>query len=203
MKSAEFDRSKRDTDVAELKLLQRVAANDRAAFEQLFHIYHPRLFTFLFRLTRSHGAAEELASDVLMTLWKDAGKFRGDSKVSTWVFGIAYRQALAHLRKRKMPTVSLLDDITPVVEADTQREREDWVRQGIQRLPPKQKLTVMLVYFLGLTCEETAIASGVPVSTVKTRMFHARKKMKRYLVTSDTLPDLPGRKGHGDTANDD
>jgi RNA polymerase sigma-70 factor (ECF subfamily) len=169
---------------AEALLLRRVADGDRGAFEELFNNYHPRLFSFLFRLTRSHGAAEELANDVMLTLWKDAGRFRGESKVSTWIFGIAYRQALAHLRKRNFKLVSIRDDDAVVGETDARLEREDWVRQGLQTLPPKQKLTVMLVYFLGLSCEETANASGVPINTVKTRMFHARKKMKEQLIAS-------------------
>lgn len=182
-------KSGNDASAAEVSLLRRVADNDRGAFDELFANYHPRLFTFLFRLTRSHGAAEELADDVLLTLWQDAGRFRGDSKVSTWIFGIAYRQALAHLRKRRLRLVAFAgqeetakDSIS--VEIDGQLEREDWVRRGIEVLPDKQKLTVLLVYFLGLSCEETASVTGVPTSTVKTRMFHARRKMKQHLIAS-------------------
>ena len=173
-----------DKSAAEVLLLRRVADSHRGAFEELFEIYHSRLFSFLFRLTRSHGVAEELANDVLLTVWKDAGRFRGDSRVSTWIFGIAYRKALTHLRKRNLKLVAIKHDDAMVDGSDVQIEREDWVRQGIDALPPKHKLTVMLVYFLGLSCEEAASASGVPVSTVKTRMFHARKKMKEHLVAS-------------------
>lgn len=177
-------KSESNNNAAEVLLLRRVADGDRGAFEELFEYYHSRLFLFLFRLTRSHGAAEELANDVLMTVWKDAGRFRGESRASTWIFGIAYRQALTHLRKRRLKLVSIRDDDATVCESDIQLEREDWVRRGIDALPPKQKLTVMLVYFLGLSCEETASASGVPVNTVKTRMFHARRKMKKHLIAS-------------------
>lgn len=176
-------------NAAELRLLSRIADNDVEAFETLFGSYYPRLFTFLFRLTRSHGGAEELANDVLLTLWKDAGRFRGESKVSTWIFGIAYRQALAYLRKRKFKLVPFVEQDVTSDANGAQLEREDWVRRGIEELPPKQKLTVMLVYFLGLSCEETAKASGVPVSTVKTRMFHARRKMKLHLVASAAPED--------------
>ena len=182
-------KSGNNTSAAEALLLRRVADNDRDAFDELFTNYHPRLFAFLFRLTRSHGAAEELANDVLLTLWKDAGRFRGESKVSTWVFGIAYRQALAYLRKNRLKLVTFTEheEMTQgsnSIEMDSQVEREDWVRQGVGLLPAKQKLTVMLVYFLGLSCEETACVTGVPASTVKTRMFHARRKMKQHLLAS-------------------
>lgn len=178
-----------DKNALEVQLLRGVADHDRRAFDELFDNYHGRLFTFLFRLTRSHGAAEELTNDVLLTLWKDAGRFRGESKVSTWVFGIAYRKGLAHLRKRKMRFVAIKDDDATDVGATDRFEREDWVRQGVEALPPKQKLTVMLVYFLGLSCEEAASATGVPVNTVKTRMFHARRKMKRHLSASG-MPEV-------------
>ena len=171
-------------DAEEQRLLLRIADNDRDAFDELFNNYHRRLFSFLFRLTRSHGAAEELTNDVLLTVWIDAGRFRGDSKPSSWIFGIAYRKALAHLRKRKLNLVPFVEKDAGTDESGARFEREDWVRHGIDALPPKQKLTVMLVYFLGLSCAETAKVSGVPLSTVKTRMFHARQKMKDHLVES-------------------
>jgi RNA polymerase sigma-70 factor (ECF subfamily) len=183
-------------DAEDQRLLLRIADNDRDAFDDLFNRYRRRLFTFLFRLTRSHGAAEELANDVLLTVWQDAGRFRGDSKPLSWIFGIAYRKALAHLRKRKFKLVPFVERDAGVDENGARLEREDWVRQGIDALPPKQKLTVMLVYFLGLSCAETAKVCGVPLSTVKTRMFHARQKMKEHLVGSRDPQD--GQKESGD-----
>jgi len=183
-------------DADEQRLLLRIADDDRDAFDELFNSYHRRLFTFLFRLTRSHGVAEELTNDVLLTVWKDAGRFRGDSKPSSWIFGIAYRKALTHLGKRKLKLVPFVEQDAAAVANDARLEREDWVRQGIDALPPKQKLTVMLVYFLGLSCAEAANVSGVPLSTVKTRMFHARKKMKVHLVRS--RDPQSGQKEFGD-----
>lgn len=165
-------------------MLRRIADHDRPSFEKLFGAYHSRIFKFVFRLTRSYGAADELANDVLLTVWKSAEKFRGESKVSSWIFGIAYRQSLRYLRKRKPDTVPLFDQDVVANDENSDFERQNWVQQGIQKLPPKQKLTVMLVYYLGLSCEETAVATDSPVSTVKTRMFHARRKMREHLVTS-------------------
>lgn len=189
MKRVTIGCAKENSNALEQKLLQRVSDGDRLAFDDLFANYYPRLFAFLFRMTRSHGSAEELANDVMYTLWKDAGNFRGASKVSTWIFGIAYRQSLALLKKRKLTVVPFVDDVSSGHDTDRQLENEDWVRHGLELLPPKQKLTVMLVYFLGLSCEETANVSGVPVSTVKTRMFNARKNMKVHLVAGGVPQD--------------
>ena len=168
-------------DRQERELLGRIAGHDRAAFDELFKIYHPRLFRFVFRMTGSYRAADELANDVLLVVWQNADSYRGDARVSTWVFGIAYRKSLRQLRKPKYATTTFLDDIAADENTSARIEREDWVRRGIDRLSPKLRLTVMLVYYLGLTCEETAVATGVPVNTIKTRMFYARQKLRVLL----------------------
>lgn len=165
-------------------LLHRIADQHRASFETLFAAYHPRIFKFVFRLTRSYNAADELTNDVLLTVWQSADQFRAESKVSTWIFGIAYRQSVRYLRKRKVQFVPISDQDARVDDTAGQFERQDWVHQGIHQLPPKQRATLMLVYYLGLSCEETAVVTASPVSTVKTRMFHARRKLKKHLAAS-------------------
>ena len=184
--TAQVNRAENFTNEQETALLVRVAAADREAFDALYGTYQPRIFKFVFRLTRSYGASDELTNDVLLTVWQDAARFRGDSRVSTWIFGIAYRKSLGFLRKRKLKLVPVLDRDLVDDESTRNLERQDWVQQGIERLPPKQRLTVMLVYFLGLSCEETAAVTRSPVSTVKTRMFHARRKLKDHLAESAT-----------------
>ena len=171
-------------DSAEQALVVRVARGDREAFDQLFRQYHPQLFRFAFRLTSSYGLAEEVSNDVMMVVWQNADSFRGDSRVSTWVFGIAYRCGLKGLRRRKFKWVPIRDTDAVDRHTDSRFERGDWIDRGIDGLPADQKLTVLLVYYVGLTCEETAEATGVPAATVRTRMFHARKKLKAALEKS-------------------
>ena len=146
--TAQVNRAENFTNEQETALLVRVAAADREAFDALYGTYQPRIFKFVFRLTRSYGASDELTNDVLLTVWQDAARFRGDSRVSTWIFGIAYRKSLGFLRKRKLKLVPVLDRDLVDDESTRNLERQDWVQQGIERLPPKQRLTVMLVYFL-------------------------------------------------------
>ncbi len=173
---------KASDDRRERQLLDRIADRDREAFDELFRAYHPRLFRFVFRITASYRASDELVNDILLIVWQNAHTFRGDSRVSTWIFGIAYRQSLQRLRKRNFRTVPIADDTIVDTGSNKRLEREDWVRRGISELPPKQRLTVMLVFYLGLTYEETAAATDSPVNTIKTRMFHARRKLREYLV---------------------
>ena len=86
----------------ELQLLNRVAASDKSALTQLYVMYHARLFKFVFRLTRSYSTADELVNDIMLVVWDKAGTFRGDSKVSTWIFGIAYKQTMRRVTRKQL-----------------------------------------------------------------------------------------------------
>ena len=171
-------------EIRERELIASIATGDRRAFEEFFRMYHGRLFKFIFRLTRSHTASDELTNDILLLVWNKAGSFRGESKVSTWIFGIAYRQSMRYLTRRKsLLTVSAgPDDIS---DDPTDRSgNEDWVEKGLATLPPAQRIATLLVFYVGMTYEEVAQVTDCPVNTVKTRMFHARRKLK------EVMPDI-------------
>ena len=170
----------------EQSLLARVAIEDRDAFGSLFRIYHPRLFKFVFRLTRSFTIADELVNDIMLVVWQKASSFRGDSKVSTWIFGIAYRQAMRRVSKKRLVLAPFADAENVAVKDGASLEQQDWIQSGLHALSEAQQLTVVLVFYLGLSYEETAKVTDCPVNTVKTRMFHARKKLKKLLEESAT-----------------
>ena len=170
----------------ELRLLRRVVDRDRDAIADLYRIYHPRLFKFVFRLTNSYTAAEELVNDVMLLVWRKASSFRGESKVSTWIFGIAYRQTMRRVKRKKLRLLPAVDTKDYGVDEDSVRETENWVRNGLLELSSAQQLTVTLVFYLGLSYEETAEITQCPVNTVKTRMYHARRKLKELLTASAT-----------------
>jgi RNA polymerase sigma-70 factor (ECF subfamily) len=135
-------------------------------------------------MTRSYTDADELVNDVMLAVWRSAGTFRGDSKPSTWIFGIAYRQALKRLSRKQIP-ISAHFDVDQFPDAESKAvEHEDWVRHGLETLPAAQRLAMELVFYLGLTYEEVAAVAECPVNTVKTRMFHARRKLKEQLTAS-------------------
>ena len=178
----------------ELTLLRRVADKDRVALTELYLNYHGRIFKFVFRLTGSYTAAEELVNDVMMLVWNKAASFRGESRVSTWIFGVAYRLTMRRVSRKQLKLAPEFDPDEQSTSEDGTRETEDWVQHGLRSLPAAQQTTVMLVFYLGLTYEETAEVTQCPVNTVKTRMFHARRKLKEYLSESagpgSTLDDL-------------
>ena len=168
------------------ELLTRVAARDREAFKQLYHIYHRRLTRFLMRLTRRPEIAEEIINDTLWVVWRKAPEFRQGSLVSTWIFGIAYRRGLKTLQRQPPPACDI--DETEVGTADEvqpAQERTDWLDRALAQLPVNQRSVLELSYYLGHSCQEIAHIMDCPVSTVKTRMHKARQKMKTLLRRLD------------------
>jgi RNA polymerase sigma-70 factor (ECF subfamily) len=163
--------------------LSGVAAGDRRALEELYCGYHPRLARFLWRFTQQYENTEDIINDTFVVVWRNAAEFRGTSRVSIWIFGIAFRTALSSLRRRKKHTAALAEvecrDQSVDLVSDT--EARDWMARGLDRLTLEQRLTLELAYNMGHSLEEIAEISGAPVGTVKARMFHARQELSQYL----------------------
>jgi RNA polymerase sigma-70 factor (ECF subfamily) len=179
------------------ELLNVIAAGGRHGLEDLYLAYHPRLARFLWRFTQRHENIEEIINDTFMVVWQKAAEFRGASQVSTWILGIAYRTALRSIRREKNHSAARNLDEYPeqAVDPGLDTEIQDWVEQGLGCLPGEQRLTVELAYNMGLSVEEIAEISGAPVGTVKTRMFHARRKLRQYLPALGVgIPDTRANK---------
>jgi len=176
----------------ETALLRRVAAGDRLAFETLYRAYFPRLTRFLERLMRRPHAVEEVLNDAMLVVWRKADSFNGQSKVSTWIFSIAYRKALKALKQFDDP-VEMDDEAFESTNAGPetemmQRQRGTLLTQQIGRMSAEHRAVIELTYFHGYAYREIAQIMECPVDTVKTRMFHARRRLRRFL--SDRKEDL-------------
>lgn len=172
------------TDQRECALLIRIAERDSAAMKELYLLYHRRLARFLMRLTTRYDLAEEIINDTFWVVWQHAGDFRGASRVSTWILGIAYRRGLRTLRHAGPAPVDTEVEAEPAAEEPArQEELNEWLDVALRRLPLEQRMAIELAYHLGHSCEEIASIMQCPVNTVKTRMFHARRKLKTLLTT--------------------
>lgn len=184
-------------ELAERALLARVASGEMDAFERFYREYHRRVVSFAFRTTRRLDLAEEVASDTLMTVWRKADSFAGRSKVSTWVFGIAYRKALKALSKAARTPIPVdpheMAEPEPEESADLAAVDTDrHLAAAVAKLPPEQRAVVALTYAYGYKYEEIARIVGCPVGTVKTRMRAARLKLRAdymELSAAEGAPD--------------
>lgn len=185
------------TEAEDAVLIGKIAAGDRAAFEQLYVRYHRRLSRFLMRFARHYEIAEEIINDTLHVVWNKAGDFRGDSQVSTWIIGIAYRRALKAFKRldlrRDAEEREAQEPMGEAAFGDVVQERADWLARGLAQLPIEQRMVIEMAYFLGQSCEEIAQVVGCPVNTVKTRMFHARRRLRELLPQLAEPVSVPTR----------
>lgn len=191
-------------DAGEAALLRRMAGGDRDALQALYRHYHRRLDRFLARLTRRGDVIEEVINDTFWIVWQKAGEFRGDSLVSTWIVGIAYRRALKTLRDHgdePVDDASASDELQPQDDPQARHELVDWVAKGLRRLNAEQRATMELAYGAGHSLEEVAQIMDCELSTVKARMFHARVKLRHLLpVLAGTAARPVNRKENDDGA---
>ena len=124
-----------------------------------------------------------MINDTFWVVWQHAADFRGASQLSTWIFGIAYRRALKTL-KRVRPEVAAEEGegLEQVEEPWLQAELREWLAVALGKLPHEQRMVLELAYHIGHSCEEIAAIMECPVNTVKTRRFHARRKLKGLLA---------------------
>ena len=176
-------------DAEDRRLIVRVCSRELAAFETLYRRYHPRLCRFLHRMLRPEHLVEEVLNDTLYVVWNQAERFNGTSKVSTWIFAIAYRKALKAIDRHDEPMPDASDDDQPLADISEHPESRMSLSQAraaidvaLRCLSVDQRAAVELTYFHGFSYPEIAQIVECPTDTVKTRMFHARRHLKSKLA---------------------
>jgi RNA polymerase sigma factor (sigma-70 family) len=172
-------------------LIERIAAADRSAFELLYRRHYAKMFHFVMRMTKQRELAEEVVDDTFFAVWRNASAFAARSSVSTWLFGIGHRQALKALERNRRPLeVACEDDelnahADPRSDADPQAnaagaEMRTLLGRGIDALSDSHRGVIELAA-MGHSAFEIAEIVGCPEATVRTRMFHARAQLTKFL----------------------
>ncbi len=183
-----------ELDARDRALVRLIASGDRLAFDHLFRAYRPRLQRFLGQLTHRPQLLDELIDDTMLVVWRRADTFNYSSRVSTWIFAIAHRHALKTLRRAVEHGTGELDETGGATDNEPERrlidkQQRDLVRSALAALPPEQRMVVELTYYHGCAYREIAQIVGCPVDTVKTRMFHARRKLRLVLQAQEMEGD--------------
>lgn len=181
--------STRSDDATDVALLARIGAGDRAALRVLYDTYYHPLLRFMYRITRRLDLAQEGVNDVMLVVWRNSASFGHRSSVSTWLMGIGYRKALKALEAHRRWTDRFaavdfdawIERSEPAAEHSDDADLRDLLEEGMRHLSPEQRAVVELTYFYGCSYEEIATIVACPLNTVKTRMFHARAKLKELL----------------------
>jgi RNA polymerase sigma-70 factor (ECF subfamily) len=176
------------TAAAERALVERCRAGDEHAFQELVDRHKDLVFALIARTVQDRSRAEDLAQDVFLRVHRGLPYFRGEARLSTWIYRIVANVCLQDHGKAS-PTVSLDDDRkpSPAPGAADRRfddlELRDRLEKAIARLPAHYRLVIAAHYLQGLRYEDLAEALGLPLGTIKTQLHRAKQQLRRLLET--------------------
>ncbi len=165
------------------QLLAGIATQDQNAFQELYGRYAAAVYRYALSILRAPHLAEDVLQETMLAVWKGADRFRGGSKVLTWIFGIARNQAHNALRQeakgRRLPNSARHESSSDPTQS---MHRDLHVRAALDRISTQHREVMHLVFYEGLTVREAALVLGIPEGTVKSRMHHARKALAKELA---------------------
>jgi RNA polymerase sigma-70 factor (ECF subfamily) len=183
--------------VADTELVLRALAGREDGFEELVRRYQRPIVAYVYRMVGDYDAALDLAQEVFIKVYNSLGRYRPEFKFSTWIYRIAHNAAIDHLRRQgsfrtegmeaegeggttfEKPLAS--KSLTPEQESE-RRERRAEIEQVIGQLPPAYRELIVLRHSHDLSYDEIAEVTGLPLGTVKNRIFRAREAMRELLV---------------------
>jgi len=172
------------------KLLERIAKQDQAAFQELYKAFSRKVFAYVLNQLKDQAKAEEVLVDTMYEVWRNPTRFRGESAFSTWLIGIARNKALLVYRSRRPDEDHAdLDDIADIIPDEgpdgyarlAEQQRREGVQLCMGKLTEEHRECLHLVFYEGMSLAEVATIQRCPENTVKTRLFHARQKIKNCL----------------------
>lgn len=182
---------------AEKALLRRAQAGDEDAFGEIVRAHYERVFRRVVAITRNEHDARDVSQEIWLTVWRSLKEYRGDAKFSTWLYAIATRRAIDHLRKNRrwfsrfLPFLTEGEDsattIEPASPAPGPRdqletgERDARFERAIAALPPKLRAVLAMREIEGLSYDEIAETLHCRPGTVMSRLFNARRLLAQKL----------------------
>ena len=175
-------------DTSDETLVAQIAQRDKHALQLLYSRHHVRIYRFALRFLNDEAAAEDTVSEVFIDVWRQAERFEGRSQVTTWLLAIARNKALSLLRRRS--SEELDDEVAEFIEdpsdnpeaAMLKSQRASVLQDCLTQLSPAHREIVDLVYYHEKSVEEVAHIVAAPASTIRTRMFYARKRIGELMA---------------------
>ena len=176
----------------ESDIIRRCCRGDEAAFAELVDQHKVMVFNLVDRMVQDRDATEDLAQEVFVRVYRGLERFRGEARLSTWIYQITYRVCLEELQRphRRQSYISLdrnADDPGPDPASATDRafarvEHRDTVDRGLAKLPPPYKMVLTLYYLQERSYQEIAAIMELPMGTVKTYLHRAKKYLRTFLL---------------------
>jgi RNA polymerase sigma-70 factor (ECF subfamily) len=169
-------------------LIQNVQRGEIAAFQELVEKYKQKVFYMALDMTGNHHDAEDLSQEVFMKVFTAIKDFRGEAKLSSWLYRIAMNTCIDKTRRKHLKLVDIDEKVyeqaTPGKNPEQllqDRATQDQIQQALQKLPPRQRSIFVMRHYNELMLKEIAEALGISEGTVKAQLFRAIQRLQKEL----------------------
>jgi RNA polymerase sigma factor (sigma-70 family) len=172
-------------------LVLRCQIGEREAFDPLIARWHPMLWRYAVRVTDDPDAASDVVQEVWLRVLRGLGRLRDAARFRAWLFGIARRVLMDRLRVRYAEPRFEAVDLADIPEAGGGDDRADdlaLLEAGLAQLPVLEREVLVLFYLQELSLSEIADIAGIPVGTVKSRLFRARRLLRAQVASQGVQP---------------
>lgn len=174
------------TDLTDEQLMTRIAQSDNQAFQELLYRYTQRVFNLAWRLCSDRTEAEDLTQEVFFKVWRNAGTWRPQAKLETWLYRILYNLFIDTRRQRKIEPEVLSEDLSSQEDSPEQtlmkKREEEEIQNVLTSLPDRQREALILCYYQGLKAKEAAEILSVSQGALESLLFRARQLLKEKLL---------------------
>jgi RNA polymerase sigma-70 factor, ECF subfamily len=181
--------------LADGELVQSALDGRETSFEELVRRYQRPIAAYVYRMVGDYDAALDLTQEVFIKVYNSLTRYRSEFKFSTWIYKIAHNAAIDHLRRHAVRDQALTSGIdgerrevliesrrlTPEQESE-RKERRTEIESVVQLLPAAYRELIVLRHSQDLSYDEIAEVTGLPLGTVKNRLFRARESMRDHLL---------------------
>src|SRR5260221_10304690 len=181
--------------LADSEVVSTAIAGREAGFEELVRRYQRPIAAYVYRMVGDYDAALDLTQEVFIKVYNSLTRYRSEFKFSTWIYKIAHNAAIDHLRRHTVREQALTGSIdgdrreisiesrrlTPEQEGERKEKRSE-IESGVQLLPAAYRELIVLRHSQDLSYDEISDVTGLPLGTVKNRLFRAREAMRDYLL---------------------
>jgi RNA polymerase sigma-70 factor (ECF subfamily) len=181
--------------LADGELVQSALNGREPSFEELVRRYQRPIAAYVYRMVGDYDAALDLTQEVFIKVYNSLARYRSEFKFSTWIYKIAHNAAIDHLRRHSVRDLALTTGIdgerrevliesrrlTPEQESE-RKERRSEIESVVQLLPAAYRELIVLRHSQDLSYDEIADVTGLPLGTVKNRLFRAREAMRDHLL---------------------
>jgi RNA polymerase sigma-70 factor, ECF subfamily len=181
--------------LSDAELVTSVAGGRDNGFEELVRRYQRPIISYIYRMLNDYEASLDVSQEVFIKVYNSLDRYSCDYKFSTWLYRIAHNAAIDHLRRNSVNPQSLetengdgayqIQIESPHPTPEQERERSEWrteIEAVVKRLPTAYRDLILLRHSKDLSYEEIAEVTGLPLGTVKNRLFRAREMMRGLLV---------------------